>query len=169
MLWFCTMTLITCMLWRVLFRRVHVRGLIRKRNGLLKWDWFIWNEHQLHAYQYHALVNKPLHACWMTTNNQVMHNHSNTNVTDFPQHIMKQVHCHTSPCTTHGLWQMRQKHTVNQCSSNLLTAKIVRNLHALFPCYEQEFEWFWKTALPCLSDLIKNISNIPRKKNKLIR
>jgi len=53
-----------------------------------------------------------------------MHNHSNTNVTDFPQHIMKQVHCHTSPCTTHGLWQMKEKHTVNQCSNTLLTAKL---------------------------------------------
>jgi len=104
MLQFLSMPLITCMLWWVLFRRVHVRGLIRKRNRLLKWDWFICNEHQLHAYQYHALVNKSLHAkaCWMTPNNQVMHLRVTCNECDwFPTTRHEASHLpHISMCKT---------------------------------------------------------------------
>lgn len=135
------MTLITCVLWRMLFRRVHVRGLIRKWNRLLKWDWLICNEHQLHAYQYHALVNKSLHAkaCWMTPNNQVMllrviimslisQSTSWSNSTATYLHVQNM---------NLQKWNKEQIHKVYLCSNALLTSeKCMHFSH--FSCYNKK-------------------------------
>jgi hypothetical protein len=56
------------------------------------------------------------------------------NVTDFPQHVMKQVICHTSPCAKHESLQTKQeKHKIYQCGKVLLTAevKILENFHIM--------------------------------------